>query len=402
MTDNSKEYLNNLIKEDLYLLEILKAFCTKNNCIKDWTKEEWMSIYNKSIGQSVEPFVYQVIYDNEIAPLEVKESLCVSTKKTILNNYRLFSFGKDITDKLINEGIEVVILKGMSAAAMYADPELRKSGDIDLLLLDKNQLKKAVEILESQGFSKDSEQHASHHIVMNYDNISIEIHTSMVEEFNDKSLDIFQDNMLKDIANNVTLNRCMGYEIPTLKDAYNGYELLIHMLQHFLREGFGLRLIIDWYMLWNKDISQEEKDKYLQLVTESKIKKFSDVITLITIDYLGLNKDKVSWMNIDYNIAYNDYLMDILKSGEFGIMDSDRMVALRDSNLLEYIRVFHRQMHLNYPKAGKVFIIWPILWIATLIIFIRNNKKLRNNSGMAYIKKAKERSTLIKDLNLFK
>lgn len=402
MTDSSKEYPNNLINDDLNLLEVLRCFCTNNKDIKDWTNEEWMKIYKKSIGQSVEPFVYQVIYETDNIPVEVKDSLCVSTKKTILNNYRLFSFGKDITDKLSIEGVEVVILKGMAAAAMYNLPELRKSGDIDILLLDKNDLDKAVGILETHGFTKDKEQHATHHIVMNYDNISVEIHTSMVEEFDDKYLDLFHQNMLNNMSDNVTKVNCMGYEVPALKEAYNAYELLVHMLQHFLGEGFGLRLIIDWYMLWNSDINQVEKEKYIKLVTESKIKKFSDVITLITINYLGLNKDKVSWMNIDYNIAYNDYLMDILKSGEFGIMDSDRMVALRDSNLLEYIRVFHRQMHLNYPKSGKVFIIWPILWIATLIIFIRNNKKLRNNSGMAYIKKAKERSTLIKDLNLFK
>lgn len=34
----------------------------------------------------------------------------------------------------------------------------------------------------------------------------------------------------------------MGYPIPVVSDAYYAYHLLLHMLQHFLRAGFGLKL----------------------------------------------------------------------------------------------------------------------------------------------------------------
>lgn len=404
MTDNTNVDSINLIGQDeINLLATLKAFCLGDKSKISLSKEEWMGVYSKSLGQSVETFVNEVIYEDDQIPEEILEGLAKECRKTVLKNYRLFAFGKLITKALEEEGIKNVILKGMAAASMYSIPELRKSGDIDILLLDEKDFEKSIKVLELKGLKKSEEQHANHHMVMSYDRITVEIHTCMVEEFDDKAMNVFQNKLMEDIEENVTRVNCMGYEIPALKEAYNAYELLVHMLQHFLREGFGLRLITDWYMFWKQNISEEEKSKYLRLVNESKIKRFSDVITLICIEYLGLEEEKVRFMDIDYTIAYKDYLADILKAGEFGILENDRMIALKDDSLSEYVRVFHKQMHYNFPKVGKVFIIWPILWIATLFIFLRNNKKIRNNnSGMSYLKKAKDRSALVKELHLFK
>jgi len=65
------------------------------------------------------------------------------------------------------------------------------------------------------------------------------------------------------------------------------------------------------------------------------------------------------------------------------------MVIVRGSGINGYIREFHHQMNLNYPKCGKIFLFWPVLWIATLIRFIYNNRKIRKTTSVDILKKAK-------------
>ena len=67
-------------------------------------------------------------------------------------------------------------------------PELRKSGDIDLLVADQKAGEKAYEVLHEHGFRKAPEQHAHHHIVcVGTEQIGIEIHVALAEPFDSKA-----------------------------------------------------------------------------------------------------------------------------------------------------------------------------------------------------------------------
>ena len=78
------------------------------------------------------------------------------------------------------------------------------------------------------------------------------------------------------------------------------------------------------------------------------------------------------------------------------------MVAMRGTRLWDYIREFHHQMHINYPRAGAVFIIWPVLWIMTYIRFSVNNHTVRSTSLFKVLKSARERSSYLDEIQLFR
>ena len=94
-------------------------------------------------------------------------------------------------------------------------------------------------------------------------------------------------------------------------------------------------------------------------------------------------------------------LRDILDAGEFGYSESERMVGMEGNSLAAYVREFHHQMHINFPKAGRIAVFWPVLWVATLVRFLRNNKKLNRAPISAIMKKAGERGTLVKRLTSY-
>ena len=123
-------------------------------------------------------------------------------------------------------------------------------------------------------------------------------------------------------------------------------------------------------------------------------------MTDICVRYLGLSQEKspVSNENPAEQEVTDALLRDILDAGEFGYSESERMVGMDGNSLTAYVREFHHQMHINFPKAGRVIFLWPALWIATLIRFLSNNKKLNRAPVSAIIKKAGERGRLVSRL----
>ena len=68
------------------------------------------------------------------------------------------------------------------------------------------------------------------------------------------------------------------------------------------------------------------------------------------------------------------------------------------NSLMTYIKEFHHQMHINFPKSGRMILFWPVLWLATLIRFLKNNKKYNRAPVTAIMKKAGKRGELVKQL----
>ncbi len=144
-------------------------------------------------------------------------------------------------------------------------PELRKSGDIDLLVADqKAGEKKAYEVLHEHGFRKASEQHAHHHIVcVGTEQIGIEIHVALAEPFDSKSVNAWLAAHQAEFLAHCARTAVMGVEFSVRQPAYHGFYLLLLMLQHFLRAGFGLKLLCDWVVFWGKGIRERGRGAFL-------------------------------------------------------------------------------------------------------------------------------------------
>ena len=74
------------------------------------------------------------------------------------------------------------------------------------------------------------------------------------------------------------------------------------------------------------------------------------------------------------------------------------MVGMDGDSWTAYVREFQHQMHINFPKAGRWIIFWPVLWAATLVRFLRNNRKLHRAPLTEIMKKAGMRGQLVSRL----
>lgn len=365
---------------------------------------DWNELCSIARQHGVLALLYTPLTGRSDLPEDVRDMATKYARRIVQQSYRLLFLTKYLSGEMEKAGLPVVVLKGVGTASFYPVPELRKSGDVDLLLTDRSYLERACEILQECGCVRMKEQHALHHIAFGTkDGIEVEVHTLLAEPFDHNKINYYLENRLKDFGENVKNADCMGVTLPILNGGYHAYELLLHMLQHFLRRGFGLKFLCDWVVFWNQTWPSEEKEKYKTLVRESGLKSFSDIVTCTCVRYLGLLKEKVAWMDLpEENGIEADFLKEILEAEEFGKSESDRMVALRNVGPAEYIREFHHQMHLNFPRTGRCVLLWPALWGITLVRFLRNNRKLRGVSTRSILKKAGQRGRLTAKMRLWK
>lgn len=370
-----------------------------------WEQIDWKGFLELAESHNVVSLLYDVLEKRkETLPDFVWQKAEEVSKHTVIQSYRLLFASRHLISKLEEKGIAIVLLKGVGTASFYPVPELRKTGDIDLLLPEMEKLEEACRILEENGCERSETQHALHHVQFLMEGgIEVELHTMLAEPFDNNQINEYLKQSQRLCAGHIVRADTMGIEVPVLSPGFHAYELLLHMLQHFLRSGFGLRLLCDWVVLWNHVEDASERETYLRLVSESRLKGFSDAVTELCCRFLGLQREKVEWMEVHFgkNQA-NAFMAEVLEAEEFGNSSTDRMVALRNAKWTEYIREFHHQMKLNYPGASKCVLCWPVLWVFTLVRFIYNNHTIRNVSARAVLRKAGRRGRVIEEMELWK
>ena len=386
-------------KEEQALLQLVKSALLgeQYHIDSDVDKTVVVALAKK---HAVIPFLYDVTEACEL-PKECVNIIASASRRAVLQSYRLLFLTKQVSELLEKNGIAFAILKGVATASFYQTPELRKSGDVDILLLNEGDEKKTETILLDAGFSVSSEQHANHHTVfVSQDGIDIEVHTMLAEPFAYKKINMAMEAQMPLCKEHIQEIYSMGVRIPVLDKPFHAYELLLHMLQHFVYAGFGLKLLCDWVIIWNYEWSQEEKQLFKKLAEESEIDKFAEAITAVCAKYLGLNKNNFAWEITD-SMA-DKMLREVMDAEDMGWSASSRMVMMSGTGLWAYVKEFHHQMHLNFPKAGKCFLFWPVLWFITLVRFLKNNRKVRNTSTGEILKEAAKRSKLMEELKLFR
>lgn len=364
------------------------------------TGNEWQQLLALADRHEVLSLLEHVLEVDRI-PEEQRLAVQFKTARTVHKGIQLQVLNARLTVLLEKEGIVAVTLKGCAVARFYPTPELRKTSDLDLFVANEDEAGRAIQILCENGFRPSSEWHANHHFVLVSDKKEVvELHTTWAEAFKEKHLNQYLEKLQEESIQHCHLVEFQGFKMYAYETACQAFYLMIHMLQHFVGSGFGLRNLCDWVVLWENCDDEEARKDFRKMVCESGTAKFAKAITSICVSYLGLAQEKspIPVGNAVEREVADELLRDILDAGEFGYSEAERMVGMEGNSLLAYVREFHHQMHINFPKAGKIIVFWPVLWFATLVRFLNNNRKLKRPSVSAIIKKAGKRGELVSRL----
>ena len=392
-----------ITKTEQTLLRLLRQTLqqsAKANAALSLPSPQWQQLLTLADRHEVLSLL-ETTWDSDQLPKEQRLFVQAKTAKTVHKGIQLQALNARLTSLLAKEGITAITLKGCTVSRFYPTPEFRKTTDIDLFVAKPENAQKAVKILGDNGFKSSGAWHANHHFILSSEkNEVVELHTAWADDFKDKNLNQYMEKMQPESIHHCQLTDIQGFQVYAYETPWHAFYLMIHMLTHFVGSGFGLRNLCDWVVLWNNCDEAKAREDFWKMAVESGTEEFAAALTAICVKYLGLDRERSPVPDDKYvePETVEMLLRDILDAGEFGYSEAARMVGMDGDSWTAYVREFHHQMHINFPKAGRWIIFWPVLWAATLVRFLRNNRKLHRAPISAIMKKAGKRGQLVSRL----
>lgn len=166
-------------------------------------------------------------------------------------NQAMNAFVAQLVKKMRAAGIYALLLKGQGVAQCYEKPTWRACGDVDLFLSDDN-YEKAKAFLIPQASSVEEEYEREKHLGMTIDGWVVELHGRLYSGLSsriERELDLVQKDTF--FGGAVRSWNCEGVQVFLMKAGNDVFYVFTHILQHFFKEGLGMRQVCDWCrLLW--------------------------------------------------------------------------------------------------------------------------------------------------------
>ena len=283
-------------------------------------------VYQLAQEQSVQGLVLAGLEHSDLKPPKELLLQWIGEVQIIeQRNKEMNVFVADLIEKLRKKDIYAILVKGQGIAQCYEKPLWRSSGDVDLLLSDVN-YQKAKELLLPLGRITEPEEVAKKHFAMSIGGWAVELHGTLKSGLSssvERELDKLREDTF--FGGQVRLWMNGQTQIFLLKAENDAFYVFTHILQHFYKEGVGLRQICDWcrsLYTYRDSLNYgllEQRIKSAGLVSEWK------AFGVLAIEYLGFPKDSMPLLDVrskKEKVRWRkkaDRIMEfILKSGNMG------------------------------------------------------------------------------------
>ena len=207
-----------------------------------------------------------------VTDVEVPQIIALTMAGEVLQleqrNRAMNQFVARLVADMRKAGIYTLLVKGQGVAQCYERPLWRACGDVDFLLSDDN-YEKAKAFLKPMASEVETENKRYKHLGMTIDGWVVELHGSLCvglpkkinRELEEIYTETFNEGYVRSWNNN-------GTEIFMLGKENDIVYVFVHFLNHFYKEGVGLRQICDWCrLMWTY------RDSLNYELLESRIKR---------------------------------------------------------------------------------------------------------------------------------
>lgn len=301
------------------------------------------------------------------------------------------------------------VSKNCSLSRYYPQPDLRRLGDVDILVR-KQDLDRAKALVTELGYIEHEAEH-DFHIGYRRQDAYVELHyhvTRLPDSVGGLATQAIIEHFL-DAPQQVSV---CGHTFPALQEEHQALSLILHMIRHMFHEGIGLRQLCDWMMFVNanRDCFSET---ILPVLKGCGLAKYAKTATRTCILFLGLPEIQLEWcLDITDDVCCL-FMEEIFRGGNMGRADQESMGSLfTDSNTMgnknaSPIRVMLEKlnsltyMHFPFVKCWKVLL--PFFWVFLPIrYFVRSMLGLRpKKSVVKVVSVAQKQRHLYDELQLF-
>lgn len=282
---------------------------------------DFSQIYRLAQEQSVLGIVLAGLESSSVKPPQVLLLQWIGEVQVLeQQNNAMNSFIEKLFEVLRNADVYALLVKGQGIAQCYEKPLWRSCGDVDLFLSEDN-YRKAIQVLRPVASSIEEENTYNKHLAMTLDGWSVELHGTLrsglwpsIDRVLDKVQNaVFYEGKVKSWMNGHTQVFLPGADEDVVF-------IFAHILQHFYKEGIGLRQICDWCrLLWTY------KDSLNHKLLESRIKTMGvmtewKAFAALAVDYLGMPVEAMPFYSDDkkWKRKAVRVMEFVLETGNFG------------------------------------------------------------------------------------
>lgn len=303
-------------------------------------------------------------------------------------NQAMNCFIGDLVEKMREEGIHTVLVKGQGVGQCYERPLWRSCGDVDLFF-DTWNYERARFFLIPLALHVDEEDKRRLHLGMTIDGWTVELHGTLHTEISkriNKGIDAIQREIFTQGKVRVWKDGDADVFLPAPDE--DVILVFTHFLEHFFIGGVGLRQLSDWCrLLWTY------RDRIDAGLLESRLKDMDLMpewkgFASFAVNYLGMSVDDMPlYTNIPkYRRKADRICRLILRTGNMG-HNIDQSYRTKYPGLVAKVITFFRRLG-EFVRLTVIFPENAIAFWATYVI--RRTKagcykeidKLRNISCM--------------------
>lgn len=275
-------------------------------------------------------------------PQEVLLQFIGQTLQIEQQNKAMNQFAESLINRLRENGINALLIKGQGVAQCYEKPLWRSSGDIDLLL-DNENYEKAKRLLVPIADAAGNENTVTMHLPITIKGFEVELHGKMPFELSRHADDVVDEVLNSSLCEKgIRVWQLNGTDV-LLPNADNDVIIVfMHYLKHFFVEGVGLRQICDWCrLLWSF------RDSLDSGLLESRIRKAGlmtewKVFAALAVNTLGMPVEAMPFYDARFNAKGERALKRVLKTGNFGHNNDLSYVAKYSGARYKIVAIWRR------------------------------------------------------------
>ena len=267
----------------------------------------WSGIYEMARQQSLLGILFDGIQNIPDVGMDKKLLLrWYAASEQIRNaNEKTNRAAVEVCESLRKQGFRTCVLKGQGNNLLYPNSYSRMSGDIDLWVVsgEREEGKRKMDGLVGKviGYARRRNPEAKalyHHVDAGmFQGIEVEMHyrPSFLNNliYNRRLQRWFEENAEEQFANEVELPDGAGRIcVPTHR--FNVVYQLVHMYNHLIHEGIGLRQMVDYYyLLRTTDNGQQTTDnrRVLDTLRHLGLYRFVGAVMWVLKEKLGMEED---------------------------------------------------------------------------------------------------------------
>ena len=289
----------------------------------EMTQRQYRSLMDMADMQTVMGHLCASLMNNKVKLTKYDAIETFSLQKEIANKND--SFDNEVVDLcrlLKSHQIRFFVMKGQTLAKMYPHPEVRTSGDVDFYCYPED-FQRAAKVIGEEWKVELDHNNEEHHYIFSRNGITYEMHHVLLGLYSSKCRKYFEEQVAQSVLDTIEIK---GEEVPVLDFAFNFVYTFMHMFNHLMQLGVGLRHFIDMLSMCDYWANMKDGDHKRQVAADIAshldalgYRKGFEVVGNILVEKLGLPRLSLPVSsNRGFGKKEQDVLNIVFSRGNFG------------------------------------------------------------------------------------